>query len=65
MRDEGIIPDNWSEKDMGLIARTIPKRIYDDCVKEEGEIVNQAGCLFGKLCGKQSMLHVRDILNEK
>ena len=63
--DEGIIAEDWSEKDMGLIARNLGKRIYEDCVKEESDTVKQVGELFGKFANYLSMCHAREILNNK
>jgi hypothetical protein len=62
MRDEGILPEKISPEDMKLVAKNLPKRIYDDCVKEENEYVMAAGEYFGKLCGNISMKHARNIL---
>ena len=42
--DEGIIPENLTPKDMGLVMKHLPKRIYDDDVlKEEIETVKAIG----------------------
>lgn len=62
MRDEGIIPSEWGERDMQIIARTLPSRIYADCVKEEKETVDSAGQYFGKFCSSESMKHARNIV---
>lgn len=62
MRDEGIIPEKLAPTDMGLVARYLPKRIYDDCVKEEKELVVAAGEYFGKMCSAQAMKLARGII---
>jgi len=62
MRDEGIIPETLTPKDMGLVAKTLPKRIYEDCVKEERELVASAGEYFGKMSSQQTMRLARDII---
>lgn len=41
--DEGIIPENLTPKDMGLVMKHLPKRIYDDVLKEEMETVKAIG----------------------
>jgi hypothetical protein len=41
--DEGLIPENLTPKDMGLIMKNLPKRIYDDVLKEEMETVIAIG----------------------
>lgn len=62
MRDEGIIPEKLQPKDMSLVARNLPKRIYQDCVKEEKELVDAAGEFFGKLSGQYAMKWAREII---
>lgn len=62
MRDEGILPEKLAPTDMGLVARYLPKRIYDDCVKEEKELVIAAGEYFGKMCSAQAMKLARGII---
>ncbi len=41
MVDEGIIPEDWDEHDMGTIARNIGKEVYYDCVKEEPDVFRE------------------------
>ena len=62
MRDENIIPAVVTPEMMGLIAKTLPKRIYADCVKEEPEMVVSAGEPFGKICGSRCMKIAREII---
>lgn len=62
MRDEGILPNMWTEQEMSIIAKNLPKRIYEDCIKEEKDIVMQAGKYAGKYCGHFSMKYARDII---
>ena len=62
MRDEGIVPAQLQPSDMKLVAKNLPKRIYDDCVKEEKELVEAAGEHFGKMCGSQTMKLAREII---
>ena len=49
MVDENIIPVDWNESNMGVIAKNINSLVYYDCVKEEKEIVDNVGETFGKL----------------
>ena len=65
MVDENIIPVDWNESNMGIIAKNINSLIYHDCVKEEKEIVDKVGETFGKLCGSTCMRIVKEILYEK
>ena len=63
--DEGIIPEDWDEKSMGIIAQNIGRSIYNDCVKEENDTVVLIGALFGKFASSISMSHVKQILKER
>lgn len=65
MVDEDIIPENWDEHHMSIIARNIGKEIYYDCQKEESEIVTSVGQAFGKFASSISMNITRKILNER
>lgn len=62
MIDEGILPTQIEAKDMKIVAQNLPKRIYDDCVKEEYESVVAAGEYFGKMCGGQAMKFAKEII---
>lgn len=53
--DEGIIPEDFELKYMKNIAQNLPKRVYEDCVKEELSILQKAGEYGGKLCNKVTM----------
>lgn len=59
MVEDGIIPENWDEKDLGTIAKHLPRATYNDCVKEEPEIVAQIEN-FGKICGSLTMKLARE-----
>lgn len=62
--EDALIPVDWDEHDMSTIARNLPKAIYNDCLKEEPEVVSQIEN-FGKICGTLTMKHVRNILNKR
>lgn len=62
MVDEGIIPEDWDERNMAAIAKNIGKEVYYDCLKEEPETVDQVGELFGKLASGTAMKIVRSML---
>lgn len=55
MIDEGLLPSALTERDMGIIAKNLPKRIMDDCLKEEKDIVLEAGEFAGKASNKYVM----------
>lgn len=62
MMDEEIIPTELQSKDMGIIARFLPKRIIDDCVKEEKETFLKAGKDAGKIGANLTMNLARKIV---
>lgn len=62
MRDESILPEKIEPQDMKIVARNLPKRIYEDCVKEENELVTEAGEYFVKMCSAKSMSFAREII---
>ena len=64
MVDEGLIPEKLTPQDMGLIARLLPKRMYDDVLKEEKELVGDciANKYFGKAISSQSMNWAKKIV---
>lgn len=62
LRDEGVFPIELTEKDLGLVAKNLPKYIYEDCVKEEKETVVMCGDRFNKLCSSLTMKLARDII---
>ena len=62
MRDEGILPEKIEPTDMKLVAQNLPKRIFEDCMKEEKESVIACGEFFGKLCNSTAMRHAKNII---
>ena len=64
MRDEGIIPDKIYPEDFRTVAKYLPKRIYDDLLKEEKELVMACGEYSGKQCNSVVMKIAKEILLE-
>lgn len=62
LRDDGILPMSLTPADMKIVAQHLPKEIYNDCVKEENDLVIEAGEHFGKQCGQATMKHAREII---
>ena len=62
MIDEGILLEKIEPKDMRIVAQNLPKRIYEDCIKEENEMVIEAGEFFGKMCGSATMNFAKEII---
>jgi len=59
--EDGIIPEDWDEKSLGVIAKHLPRAVYNDCVKEEPETVAQIEN-FGKICGSFTMKYARELV---
>lgn len=57
--EDGIISADWDEKSLGTIAKHLPRAIYNDCLKEEPEVVAQIEN-FGKICGSLTMKLARE-----
>lgn len=62
MRDEGILPVEIAPQDMKIVAQQLPKRIYEDCVKEEEELVISAGEFFSRLCNQKVMQFAKELI---
>ena len=64
MIDEGILPEKLQPKDMSMVARNLPKRIYDDIVKEELERISDTigNQYFGKAVNAVTMNYAKDII---
>ena len=50
------------QKNMKHVAQNLPKAVYEDCVKEELEILKKAGEFGCKLCSKVTMEIIKDKL---
>lgn len=62
--EDNLIPQDWNVENMKDIAKILPTAVYQDCVKEEPEIVEQVKT-FSKICGSITMECVRKMLNKK
>lgn len=62
--DEGIVPENYTVKDMQVILKNLPSAVYYDCVKEEPEVVNQFE-QFGKYSGSLVAKIVKKMIAKK
>ena len=64
MVDEQILPEDWAEKEMGIIAKNLTKMCYEDRVKEENDTVQMVRD-FGKTTNGICMSIARKILQER
>jgi hypothetical protein len=62
--DEGVLAPPFGPESIGRIAAVIPKRIYQDLMKEEGTAMEQCGKDAGKLSGSMTMQWVKVLLLE-
>lgn len=60
--DENILLEKWDEHDLKTVSQHLPKRVYEDCMKEEPETANLIKKDFGKLAGKISMTYARSFI---
>ena len=58
----GDLPKELTEKDMGLVAKTLTKAVYEDCMKEEKEVMIACGEFAGKLCSSTTMSVARKLI---
>ena len=61
-QNEGELPARLDARDLAAVAKILPKAVYEDCMKEEKEIVLACGAGFGKFCGSLTMKYVREIV---
>lgn len=62
LRDESILPEKIQPTDFKIVAQNLPKRVWEDIMKEEKELVMQCGEYGGKLCQQTSMSIARDLV---
>lgn len=60
--DERILPAELGPKDMGTVMKHLAKRVFDDCLKEEREIVAQIGEGAGKFISAEAAKQARKIV---
>ena len=60
--DEGLVPAELQPKDMGAVMKQLPKRCFDDCVKEESETVKLLGEFAGKFIAAEAAKQARKIV---
>lgn len=60
--DEGILPENLEPKDMGLVMKHLPKRVYEDIAKEESEVLESLAENAGKCLAAETAKVARKIV---
>ena len=60
--DEGLLTPPFDHKSVAEIAKIVPKRVYQDLIKEESVILQQCGEFAGKISGSMSMQHIKALL---
>lgn len=64
MVDDGLIPENWDRNEIGIIMKNLGKLVYEDCLKEEPDIVAQAES-FGKASNKIISSELKKIMLDR
>lgn len=62
--EDGVLAEGFGMEDMGIIARNLGRMLYEDCAKEEREIVDKVGARFGKLCAAAGIKLAKEIIAE-
>ncbi len=60
--DEGELPEKFTPNDMGMVAKKLPKEVYEDLLKEEKDTLSLAGEYASKLSSQITMQYAREIL---
>lgn len=62
LQEEKELPNNLDVQCLGDVAKKLTKRVFEDIVKEEPEIVAKCGEYAGKACNKLTMEIVRKLV---
>ena len=62
MIDESILPEKLQPKDMSVIAKNLPSRVYHDLIKEEIEFIAVSNQYFGKAVNAVVMNYAKQIV---
>ena len=60
--DEGKLPVELQPKDRSAAMKQLPKLCFDDCLKEEPEVVKQLGEFAGKFIAAETAKQARKIV---
>lgn len=60
--DDGILPVELTPKDMGTCMKNLPKRLFEDLLKEEPAVVEAAGEYAGKICSAMASKFAKAII---
>lgn len=64
IHEDQLIPEDWDSSHMALIAKNLPRAVYNDCVKEAEDVVKSVDN-FGKTCSSVVMEYVREFLRNQ
>lgn len=62
--DFNELPTNWGIIDSKFLLNTIKPYVYKDCIKEEQDIVDKIGKIFGKYCNDLTAKHIETLKSE-
>lgn len=61
-QESDILPRILEPKNMSLVARNLPRAVYEDVLKEEKEIVMACGEFGGKICNQITMRIAKELI---
>lgn len=62
LQEDGLVPENLKPEDLGKVAKVLPRAVYEDCIKEEPEIMEAYEKHASKMVGSMTMAIVRNLL---
>lgn len=63
--DNGEMSPNWKSLSVNEITKVVKGRIYKDCLKEEKEMVESIGSVFGKYCNDLTKQYLQELGEEE
>ena len=60
--DDGELPTMLTQKNMQEVLKKLPKAVFEDCQKEEPEIIQEAGKFAGKAICKKTVTIAKNII---
>ncbi len=57
--DDGELSSNWKSLPENEVTKIVKRHVYKDCLKEEKEVVESVGKIFGKYCNDLTKQHLQ------
>lgn len=62
--DYGEMSPNWKSLPVNEVTKVVKGRVYKDCLKEEKEMVESIGSVFGKYCNDLTKQYLQELREE-